>query len=77
MNTNKTLHQAAANHARKAWPNVTGLICDYEEGLLDEEQILDLFQLLVDTGLAWQLQGHYGRTAADLINRGYISPPEA
>lgn len=42
-------------------------ITAYEEGELDEEAFVSLFQELIDTGLAWQLQGHYGRTAAALI----------
>jgi hypothetical protein len=47
---------------------------DYECGMMEsEEEILDFFQQLVDSGLAWQLQGHYGRTAKELINAGYIS----
>lgn len=44
-----------------------GAIIAYEAGELDEEGALELFQHLVDTGLAWQLQGSYGRTARALI----------
>jgi len=47
-------------------------LVDYESGLLDEEQIIELFQELVDTGLAWQLQGFYGRTAKALIEAGLV-----
>lgn len=44
----------------------------YEDGEMDEEEVLDLFQRLVNSGLAWTLQGHYGRTAVALIERGLI-----
>jgi len=47
-------------------------LVDFESGLLDEEQIIELFQELVDTGLAWQLQGFYGRTAKALIEAGLV-----
>jgi hypothetical protein len=50
-------------------------IIAYEQGDLNEEDTVRLFQYLVDTGLAWQLQGHYGRTAQALIDAGYITPP--
>jgi len=40
---------------------------------LDEGKMLELFQELVDTGLAWKLQGHYGRTAKLLIENGYVT----
>lgn len=39
----------------------------------DEDQVLAAWQHLVDTGLAWSLQGWFGRTAQQLINQGVIS----
>ena len=48
-------------------------IIDYENGELDHEDTVQLFQDLVDTGMAWTLQGHYGRTAAALIEAGYVT----
>ena len=46
-------------------------IMDYENGELDDEQSVELFQQLIDSGLAWQLQGSYGRTAVALIQAGH------
>jgi hypothetical protein len=43
----------------------------YEQGELDEEGIIDLFQELINSGMAWKLQGSYGRTAKALIDAGY------
>ena len=36
------------------------------------EQYLEAAQLLVDTGLAWKLQGFFGRTCEELIRQGLI-----
>jgi hypothetical protein len=47
-------------------------IMDYESGELSDNQTIDLFARLVNSGMAWQLQGHYGRTATALIDAGYI-----
>ena len=49
------------------------------EGFIEaesEEQIVEAWQHLVDTGLAWQLQGWFGRTAQRLIDEGVINAPE-
>lgn len=53
--------------------DVTGQIIAYENGELEQAEVFELFQHLVDTGLAWKLQGHYGRTAQALKEEGYIS----
>lgn len=45
-------------------------IIRYENGLMEEEDIILFFQELINTGLAWKLQGHYGRTAMHLIETG-------
>ena len=39
-----------------------------------EEQVLEAWQHLVDTGLAYTLQGWFGRTAQTLIDQGLIIP---
>ena len=49
------------------------------EGFIDadsQEQQIEAWQFLVDTGLAWQLQGWFGRTATALIEQGVINAPE-
>lgn len=53
--------------------NLVNRVMDYEEGKLDTEGVIALFQELVDTGLAWELQGSYGRAAADLLEQGLIT----
>jgi len=35
-----------------------------------EEQVIEAWQHLIDTGLCWQLQGFFGRTAQGLIDAG-------
>ena len=41
----------------------------------DEATQIEAWQLLIDTGTVWQLQGFFGRTAMDLINRGICTRP--
>lgn len=61
----------AACH-RKPFDVVTSIIA-YEQGDLDRDGTVRLFQHLINTDLAWSLQGHYGRTASALIEAGYCT----
>lgn len=51
------------------------LAMELVEGLVEpesEQQVLDAWQYLVDTGAVWGLPGWYGRTANTLIEAGLI-----
>lgn len=50
------------------------LMIQFEQGDLSDEAIIDLFQELINTGLAWSLQGSYGRMAHNLIDAGLCDP---
>lgn len=52
--------------------NLTERLMAWEDGELDEPKEDELFQRLVDSGLALQLQGMYGRRAVVLIQEGRI-----
>ena len=43
-----------------------------------EQEVIDAWQYLIDTGIVWSLQGYYGRTARALIDEGicYINANE-
>ena len=42
----------------------------------DQEEILEAWQHLINTGLAWSLQGWFGRTAESLIEQGLCKQRE-
>lgn len=46
--------------------------CEGENATEDQQR--DAWQYLHDTGLAYSLQGWFGRAAQDLIERGIIEP---
>jgi hypothetical protein len=50
-----------------------GFIIDFESGELGAEELINGFQQLINSGLAWQLLGCYGRTATALINAGHCT----
>lgn len=45
---------------------------DWENGDMSEENEIEFFQKLLDTGMAWTLQGMYGRRTVELLNEGYL-----
>jgi hypothetical protein len=47
----------------------------YEEGQITHDEEVAFFEHLVETGVCWQLSGHYQRVAATLIEAGLIKPP--
>ena len=51
-------------------------LIQYENDELNDEETIELFQELINTGLAWQLQGHYGRFAIELLEEGFCKHPE-
>jgi hypothetical protein len=56
--------------------DLLGSMISWEEGSLNEEDTIELFQTLVDNGMAWTLQGMYGRQAQRMIEAGLIHQTE-
>jgi hypothetical protein len=51
-------------------------IAEFEAGELEDLEIFELFQRLINSGLAYRLQGSYGRTAEYLIESGHCHDPQ-
>jgi len=49
---------------------------DYESGNMGYDEAVEFFQGLIDSGMAWTLQGSYGRTAKSLIESGVCTRRE-
>ena len=52
---------------------------DLAEGYAEaetQEQYIAAWQQLIDSGLAWSLQGWFGRRAMQMIEEGYCTPPK-
>jgi hypothetical protein len=54
--------------------DLVGATIDFEAGEQEPADTLELFAYLIRTGQAWRLQGYYGRSAANLIRDGFITP---
>lgn len=50
----------------KAFDAIMAIECEE----LTQESYVRHFQTLIDSGIVWSLQGHYGRTAMSLIDEG-------
>ncbi len=50
--------------------NSGDLLVAYEAGKLTEDEMIKLFQEMINDGSVWRLQGSYIRTAFDLVDAG-------
>ena len=51
-------------------PDLVNQIMQYEDGGMDQDEIVEFFQGLIDSGTIHHLQGSYGRVAEQLIRQG-------
>lgn len=51
---------------------IVNKIIAFESEELSAEETLELFSELVKSEQIWTLQGHYGRTAQDFIDNGFL-----
>jgi hypothetical protein len=52
--------------------DVVGAVIDFEGGDMSPNRVIEFFSHLLKTGMAWKLQGSYGRAAQSLIAEGYL-----
>ena len=48
------------------------LMLQFENGTINDDDFITLFQEILDTKAYQWLQGYYGRTCEDLLNQGLI-----
>jgi hypothetical protein len=65
------LDQVQSDYAEKPFDLVSSIM-KYEEGEMSSDEVLVLFSELLRCGMAWTLQGSYGRAAQALIDEGYL-----
>lgn len=63
---------AKAIEPKPGFYDVVEAILRYEDGRMTEEEVVEMFQVLVSTGMIGSLQGSYQRTAGDLIRAGLV-----
>jgi len=56
------------------YQDVFPAILAYEDDGLEPHEELELFSKLIETRVAFSLQGHYGRRAVWFMEQGYILP---
>jgi len=54
--------------------DIVNEIMEFEDGQMDDDRTIRFFAKLVKSGVVWNLQGYYVRMAANLIDRGILSP---
>ena len=73
MNTNTTTDTQRPMDIFTATMTAEGA-CGYET--TDPSEYIQAWQLLIDTGTCWSLQGYFGRMAADFIKEGLCYPAD-
>ena len=53
------------------------MIAEGADPVETEEEYLEAWQMLIDTGTCWTLQGFFGRTAIALIEAGHCAQADA
>lgn len=51
-------------------------ITDFESGKLEHQEVVELFQFLLESGMIHKLQGSYHRIAQQLLTDGEIHMPK-
>ena len=51
------------------------LICEGVRQPQDEQEYIEAWQTLLDTGAVWNMQGWYQRTVTDMLNQGLLIHP--
>ena len=49
------------------------MIAEGEQAPENDAQYIEAWQMLVDTGMVWTLQGWFGRTAQRMIEQGILT----
>jgi hypothetical protein len=56
--------------------NIIDAIIEFENGSLSRIKTIELFQIMVNTGQVWKLQGAYGKQAQAFIDQGLVTAKE-
>lgn len=54
--------------------DLVGSMMAFESGEQSARETLEMFAVLIEDGVVWNLQGFYGRTAKEMIDGGFITP---
>jgi hypothetical protein len=73
FDTNYTVIKVPCNTQETEDPRsaMIDFIMDFESGNISQDRLIENFQKMIDSGIVWQLQGFYSRTAKRLIEAGY------
>jgi hypothetical protein len=73
LKNSKEEEMLETNHKQMSF-DMVDFIIRYEDNDMSASEMIEGFQHMINTGMVWVLQGHYGRTAAALIDLGLCTP---